>query len=310
MDEAFIGQPQTTLSLYRVLANDPQQQAVLIGTATPTLFNGDGVNWQATVNVPIDALYPLPYTVYAVVNDGHNAPVKTAASAPFTPAFAVEGNVANQNGDALPGWSVFLDYNQDGIHEANEPIFQTSNPDGAYAFAPTFDSTTGWDPVPVDAPFDVRLIVPSSNYVPEQDPVTVTYDGLGTEDVSFTVKQKTSIQGTVYNDLPSGRVPLAGWTVFLDEKGDGQLDPGDPTAVTNANGNYVFFNLPPDSTQTVRVQVQPGYYVTGPTATPSRWAATSSRSTITTTSPCCLSRRSAARCRAPTGRRCKAGRST
>jgi hypothetical protein len=268
MDEAFVGKPQTTVSLYRVLVNDPQQQAVLIGTATPEQISGNGVNWQATIDVPIDSLYPLQYTLYAVVNDGYNAPVKTADSAPFTPAFAVEGNVSNQNGDALPGWSVFLDYNQDGIHEANEPIYQTSNPDGFYAFTPTFASSTGWAPVPVNQPFNVQLIVPSPgtgdpDYVPEQNPVTEIYNGLGTEDVSFTVMQKTSIQGTVYALANDGsKVPLAGWTVFLDEKGDGQLDPGDPTALTDANGNYVFFNLPPNSTQIVRLQAQPGYYTT------------------------------------------------
>jgi hypothetical protein len=264
MDEAFIGQPKTTVSLYRVLASDPQQRPVLIGTATPEQISGDGLNWQATVNVPIDSLYPLPYTVYAVVSDGYNAPVKTGNSAPFTPEFAVGGYVFNQNQDALPGWSVFLDYNRDGMREANEPIFQTSNPDGAYAFAPTFDPSTGWDPVPVDQQFDVRLIVPSSDYVPKQNPVTVTYDGLTTKGVSFAVQQKTSIQGTVYQAVSNGKEPLAGWTVFLDEKGDGQLDPGDPTAVTDANGNYVFFDLPANSTQTVRLQVQPGYYQTGP----------------------------------------------
>ena len=130
------------MSLYRVLVNNPQQRAVLIGTAAPTQISGDGVNWQATVNVPIGGLYPLSYTIYAVINDGYNASVRTASSAPFTPAFAVQGSVANQNHDALPGWSVWLDYNRDGIREPNEPIFQTSSPDGFYAFTPTFAPST------------------------------------------------------------------------------------------------------------------------------------------------------------------------
>jgi hypothetical protein len=265
MDEGFLGQPKTTVELYRVLANDPPQRAVLIGTAAPQQVSGDGINWQATVNVPVSGLYPLPYTVYAVVNDGFNAPVKTASSPAFLPAFAVEGNVANQNGDALPGWQVFLDYNRDGIHEANEPIFQTRSPDGFYAFTSTFDPSTGWDPIPLDRPFDVRLVVPSpGQYVPAKNPVTVTYNGIAAKAVSFVVQQATSIQGTVYGDLPSGRVPLAGWTAFLDANGNGVLDPGERTALTDANGLYAFFDLPPDSTQTVVAQPAPGYYVTGP----------------------------------------------
>jgi hypothetical protein len=244
---------------------NPQQRAVLIGAAAPAQTGSGGGAWQATVNVPVGGLYPLPYTVYAVVNDGFNAPVRTASSEPFTPAFAVQGNVSNQNGDALPGWSVFLDYDGDGKHESNEPIFKTSNPDGFYAFAPTFDPSTGWKAVPVNTPFNVRLIVPSSDYA-DPGPVTITYDGLTTKDVSFAVQQKTSIQGTVYNDLPlpTGKVPLALWTVFLDANGNGVLDPGEASTLTDSNGRYVFFNLPPNSTQTVRVQVQPGYYPTGP----------------------------------------------
>jgi hypothetical protein len=264
IDEGFLGQPRTTVLLYRVLANDPRQQAVLIGTAAPALISGDSVNWQATVNVPIGGLYPLSYTVYAVVNDGFNAPVRTASSAPFIPTFAVQGSVSNQNFAVLPGWSVFLDYNRDGIREPNEPLL-TTNSAGAFAFTPTFDPSTGWDPVPLNTPFDVRLLVPSSNFVPEQNPATITYDG-STLNVPFTVRQATSIQGAVYNNLPSGRVPLAGWTVFLDTDGNGVLDPGERSTLTDANGRYVFFNLPADSTQTVRVQVQPGYYQTVPAA--------------------------------------------
>ena len=106
----------------------------------------------------------------------------------------------------------------------------------------------------------MRLIVPSSNYA-QPDPITVTYDGLATEAVSFTVQQTTSIQGTVYNDLPTGRVPLAGWTVFLDTNGNGER-----STLTDSNGHYVFFNLPPNAPQTVRAQMQPGYYQTVPAA--------------------------------------------
>src|SRR5262245_19909501 len=92
-----------------------------------------GTNWQATVNVAIDGLFPVPYRLYAKVDDGTNAPTKSALSATFTPVFAVQGSIANQNGDALGGWYVYLDYNQDGIHEPNEPITQTDS-SGFYGF--------------------------------------------------------------------------------------------------------------------------------------------------------------------------------
>ena len=73
----------------------------------------------------------------------------------------MHGGVANQRNDGLTGWSVFLDYNQNGRHDADEPITQTSTPDGFYAFAPTFDPNSGWSPVPINTPFNVQLMVPS-----------------------------------------------------------------------------------------------------------------------------------------------------
>jgi streptogramin lyase len=59
---------------------------------------------------------------------------------------------------------------------------------------------------------------------------------------------------------------LVGRTVYLDLKGDGKLDPGDPTAVTGSNGWYVFNGLAP-GTYTVRLVTYPGEIVTGAAGT-------------------------------------------
>jgi hypothetical protein len=67
-------------------------------------------------------------------------------------------------------------------------------------------------------------------------------------------------------DTPGFTSPLAGRTVYLDLKGDGKLDPGDPTALTAANGQYVFNNLSPGS-YTVRLQTYPGENLIGPAGT-------------------------------------------
>jgi hypothetical protein len=42
---------------------------------------------------------------------------------------------------------------------------------------------------------------------------------------------------------------LAGRTVFIDLNADDTLDAGDPTAVTDANGNYTFANMAPGERQ-------------------------------------------------------------
>jgi streptogramin lyase len=82
---------------------------------------------------------------------------------------------------------------------------------------------------------------------------------------------QAAVAGFVYLDAtgsgppsPPGVVnPLGKATVFLDLKGDGRLDPGDPTANTDALGYYAFTGLPP-GTYTVRLALYPGNIATYP----------------------------------------------
>jgi streptogramin lyase len=90
---------------------------------------------------------------------------------------------------------------------------------------------------------------------------------------SFIPSNQSAIAGYVALD-PMGTVPAFGLDVadpienqrvFLDLKNDGQFDPGDPTATTNAFGYYTFTGLTP-GTYTVRVAPSPGNIVTSPAA--------------------------------------------
>jgi hypothetical protein len=78
-----------------------------------------------------------------------------------------------------------------------------------------------------------------------------------------------SISGQKWNDTDTdgvkdaGEPPLAGWTVYLDANANQTLDPGEPTRVTDADGNYAFNNLLPGP-YVVREVTQPGWVQTAP----------------------------------------------
>lgn len=85
------------------------------------------------------------------------------------------------------------------------------------------------------------------------------YIGAGT----IIAPTQSAIAGTVSDLFSSGLGP--GLTVFLDLKGNGILAPGDPTAVTNANGYYTFAGLAPG---TYTVAVAPTGALQGQPTTP------------------------------------------
>src|SRR5918995_608217 len=66
-----------------------------------------------------------------------------------------------------------------------------------------------------------------------------------------------TISGTKFHDLDgdgvieAGEPTLAGWKLYIDSNNNNQLDAGEPTTLTDANGNYVFKDLA-DGTFTIR----------------------------------------------------------
>jgi hypothetical protein len=262
MDTYFI--PNAQVSLYRVLAADPTHQGTLIGTAPVMLDGTDGntANWKAKFNVPLDGLFPTDYYLYAVVDEQGNStpdytdpnqralrrtPVQSANSTVFEPEYAVHGNISNQNNHPLSNWPVFLDLNQDGILEPWEPVTVT-NDQGFYGFLA--------GQVPVNTEFNVIPVPPATDF--DVAPLTDQfYNGNNPVVADFTAKEKSAIRGTIYGDVQgdgseANSQPLAGVNVYIDANHDGHLDPGDPTTVTDASGNYVFPNLAP-GTYTVAV---------------------------------------------------------
>ncbi len=75
---------------------------------------------------------------------------------------------------------------------------------------------------------------------------TVLLQAGATKTVNFGHPAQGSITGVVEQDTSyegTADTPLPGVTVFLDTNGNGALDPGEPTSVTDANGQYTFTDL-------------------------------------------------------------------
>ena len=221
--------------------------------------NGSLTDYTASATVDLSQLLPTTYYFYAVVNDGTNTPVTSA----FTPAAEVEnvpvvsGTVANQNGGALSGWTVFVDLNHDGTLDPGDPS-TTTNSSGFYGFYST--------QIPLNTPVDIDLVNLDPTAYVFGDPANginqVTYMG-NPLDADFTAAQLSTIEGTVFLDQnlsgnPTGQPPLSGWTVFLATNGSDQLEPGDLTTITGASGSYSFSGLTPGTTYTVGLAVDTG----------------------------------------------------
>ncbi|MBA4067496.1 MAG: hypothetical protein C0501_28060, partial [Isosphaera sp.] len=223
-------------------------------------------NWTVSATWDTDGLLPLPYFVYARINDGVTGPVYSPYSAAVTPTPALSGTVTDpNNSQALSGIRVYVDVNNNGRYDPgngrNDPgdPTTTTGPTGFYAFAAS--------QLPLNDPFFVGVIVPPGFQLNpgSVNPVRVTYGGDPLA-VNFELDQFASIQGTVYSDLAAGRVGLSGWTVYLDADGDGVRGAGELSTLTNSTGRYAFRNVTLNSTQTVRVELMPGFFQTAPAA--------------------------------------------
>ncbi|MFM6729460.1 MAG: S8 family serine peptidase, partial [Dolichospermum sp.] len=95
------------------------------------------------------------------------------------------------------------------------------------------------------------------------------YNGLTLPNVNVSIQDNDAeIKGTVWNDLDGNATDnnepnLSGWTVYLDSNNNNQLDTGETTTQTDANGDYTFNNLRPGNYNVAQV-VQTGWKQTYP----------------------------------------------
>ncbi len=177
---------------------------------------------------------------------------------------SIEGTVwndVNGNGDratdpvtglpaepGLDGWTVFIDANTNGSLDPSE-LSTTTDAAGHYNFVSVLAGThrvsevlpPKWAPAP--------------GYSEQQTVSVIAGDRTNNVDFGNFTVQNGSIRGSVWNDVNRDGVRnsilsgafsdpgLAGWTVYLDMNRSGAFDSGEPTALTDTNGDYVFPDL-------------------------------------------------------------------
>lgn len=219
----------------------------------------------------LNGLLPLPYYVYAIINDGTNTPVRSAYSNAVIPTPPLTGTVGNlNNSQGLSGWTVYLDANGNGTFDPATDPFTTTGATGFYAF----DASQ----LPVGRSIGVGVVVPNGfQFIPGSggtNPTPVTYDGTHAVVASFNIRQLAAISGAVYNDLnvngvrDPGEPGLSGYTLYLDANGNGRLDAGETTATSNNSGDYTFLSLPASTSFTVGLVPSALGRQTGPAPVP------------------------------------------
>ncbi len=160
-------------------------------------------------------------------------------------------NDANANGinetveNGIPGWTVFVDTDGNGVLNSGEPSTVTDTK-GKYAI------------IGVPAGNVVVYEIPQPGFAPTPgftDHQTARVRDGREEHVSFpnvsTAPTTGNIIGTVFEDDNENGVVdptedgIPGWTLFIDANGDGSLTAGEPTTTADAGGDYRFSGILP-----------------------------------------------------------------
>jgi len=174
-------------------------------------------------------------------------------------------NDVNANGildpgeSTLPNWQIFLDINNNGTPDSNEPLTST-NGQGNYSFV---NLPPGNYPVREVQQPNFRQTTPNPAPISIVSGTNATGINFGNNFFAGT------ISGLKFNDinanaqLDPGEPTLSNWQIYLDLNGNSRLDSNEPNTLTNNQGNYAFVNIPPGN-YTVREVQQPNFRRTTP----------------------------------------------
>jgi len=156
---------------------------------------------------------------------------------------------------SLPGWTVFVDSNTDGRLTAGE-AFTTTDAQGKYLITGILAGTRRVMTI-VQPGFTVPAGLTASRTVNVRDRREVKAD-FPMNTAPITTGQ---IIGTIFDDPNENGLKdpteggISGWTVFADLNSDGLLSIGEPSAVADADGDYVIAGVPAGVTRVQEVPV-------------------------------------------------------
>jgi beta propeller repeat protein len=182
----------------------------------------------------------------------------------------LDGDSIKDEGEpGIEGWTIYLDSNRNGELDTGE-LSTVTDAEGNYSFT---DLTEGLYIVTEEQKPDWTQTYPSPYpYSSEQG----TYQlylrpGETFQNRNFGNWQPATISGTKWNDtncngiFDSTEAGLSGWTIYLDANTNGQLDSGEVSTTTAADGSYSFRNVAAGSYTVAEVQ-QTGWEQTAPTS--------------------------------------------
>jgi hypothetical protein len=167
-----------------------------------------------------------------------------------------DGQPREDGEPGLSGWTVFVDYNDNGLLDSDEPS-EVTDEDGQYTITGIRPGTWRVREVPQDG--WTNSYPPGGSYEQKfESRQTVT--GLDFRNWTWT-----SISGEKYQVDNQGTrgAGLPGWTIYVDYNDNATLDPGEPFAVSGVDGSYTIQEIKP-GTYKVREVSQNGWKISQP----------------------------------------------
>ena len=210
-----------------------------------------------TNSFPVGGSHLVDFVSGATVIDldfGNWEPATIAESVKFED---LNGNNQRDAGEpGLPDWTIFVDYDGDGLRDPDEP-FGITDTDGDYTIT-DIDPGTWNVREELQAGWTNSFPVGGSHLVDFVSGATVTDLDFGNWEPATIAESVKFEDLNGNNQRDAGEPGLAGWTIFVDYDDDGLRDPDEPIGVTGADGVYTITNIDP-GTWNVREELQAGW---------------------------------------------------